>query len=174
MGGYLTLARFRQLTLMPGSFVDEIETVDPGWVDTQLTVESARINSRLAKRYAVPFGEPVPLAIEAWLTKIVTWNAYLKRGEDPTDKQSAEYRAQAEGAWMEIKEAADSDLGLFDLPLRSDNDLSAIARGSPRAYSEQSPYVWQDQQAQTAKREDENRLGDFYPLTDINGKPYTP
>lgn len=159
MAGYLTIAAFKTLSLMPGVFIDAIETGTPGWFDAQFALESARMDSRLAKRYAVPFGTPAPLAVQGWLADIVTLSAYIKRGIDPTDLQFEEYQKQAADALVEIKEAADSDLGLFDLPLRADTAASGIARSGPRMYSEQSPYVQSDMQGVSGHQEDTFRRG---------------
>lgn len=160
MAAYLTLAKFKTLTVMPGSFVDAIETASPGWTDAQLAYWSDWIDSRLRKRYAVPFVAPVPSTVEGWLMRIVTVRCYLRRGVDPTDQQYADIKADDVAARDEIREAADSDTGLFDLPLRADlTNVSGISQGSPRTYSEQSPYAWTDVQGQAGRQQDENGNG---------------
>lgn len=151
---YLDLTSFKGLTLMPAEFVDAIESVTAGWIDAQLAYWSSQIDSRLAKRYAVPFSTPVPLAVTGWLARIVTVRCFLKRGVDPTDQQFEEIKADATSALAEIKEAADSADGLFDLPLRADTNASAISRANPRGYSEQSPYVSNDRQGIVGHEED--------------------
>ena len=85
---YLNIDGFKLLTLMPGVHVDAIETVSPGWVDAQLEQVSSWIDSRLRKRYAVPFVAPYPSAVTGWLARIVTVRGYLKRGVDSTDEQA--------------------------------------------------------------------------------------
>lgn len=161
MTAYLTLERFKTCTVMPSSFVDLIEAVSPGWTLAQLELESRRLDGRLGKRYAVPFAAPVPPIVEGWITKIVTVSAYLKRGFDPTDPQGQMYVGDRDVALAEIKEAADAETGLFDLPLRADLTASGIARGYPKAYSEQSPYAGFDQQSQIGHNEDQNGGGSF-------------
>ena len=85
---YLDLNGFKGLTVMPASDVDGIETSAPGWILGQLTYWSSQIDSRLAKRYAVPFPSPYPTAVTGWLARIVTQRLYIKRGVDSTDAQA--------------------------------------------------------------------------------------
>ncbi len=154
MAAYLTVAAFKLLSVMPAEFVDAIEAVTPGWTAAQLELESARIDSRLRKRYEVPFGSPAPVEVQGWLANIVTLRAYMRRGFDPTDQQAVQYKADADTAIAEMKEAADSNEGLFDLPLRADSTASGIVKGGPRVYSETSPYVGFDVQAGIGRNED--------------------
>jgi hypothetical protein len=89
---------------------------------------------------------PVPQIVLAWLTTLVTLRAYRKRGVNPQDPQIDLLVKEAEQVRLEIKEAADSKDGLFDLPTNDDQD-SAITTGGPRGHSDASPYAWQDRQA---------------------------
>lgn len=155
MASYLTLAQFKSLSTMPSASIDELENVlAPGWIDAQLELVSADIDARLRKRYAAPFSAPVPLKVRAWVARIVTREAFLKRGIDPTDRQFETIDAAATKADQEITEAADSEKGLFDLPLREDTTATGISRGGPYGYSEASPYVGFDQQAEIGRGED--------------------
>lgn len=156
---YLTIAKFKTLTVMPPSFVDAIETAQPGWLDAQFLYWSDWLNTRLRKRYAVPFTAPAPLAVEGWLARIVTVRAFLRRGVNPTDQQYADIKDDHDKAHDEIKEAAESETGLFDLPLRADLDTSGISQGNPLSYSEASPYAWTDVQGQRGRNEDQNGGG---------------
>lgn len=158
---YLTLSEFKALSVAPSSLLDEIETASPGWIGTQLEYWSAQIDSRLRKRYAAPFVAPYPLSVQGWLARLVTVRCYLKRGTDPSDMQYADIKADADAAVSEIKEAADSVTGLFDLPLREDTTKTGVSKGGPFGYSEQSPYVWTDQQASIARGEDGNGGGTY-------------
>lgn len=159
MSAYLTLSEFKSRTVMPGEYVTAIERQDSGWTATRLEVNSAEIDARLSKRYAVPFGSPPPIAIQRWLTAITTLECYLKRGFDPTDKQGALYVQHRDEALAEVKEAANAVDGLFELPLRADTSASGISKGFPKAYSEQSPYVWMDGQRATGVNEDDSGTG---------------
>lgn len=158
---YLTFDEFKSLSVMPGEDLDALEQVSPGWIDTQLEYWSAQIDSRLRKRYAAPFSSPYPIAVKGWLSRLVTVRAYLRRGVDPSDLQFAEIKADADAAVAEIKEAADANTGLFDLPLREDTTSTGVSKGAPMSYSEQSPFVWMDQQADIGRGEDGNRGGTY-------------
>lgn len=152
---YLTLAEFLQMSVVPAAFINEIEQRTPGWVDQRLLMASAYIDTRLSKRYDAPFKAPYPLAAQDWVSKWVSLDVWLRRGVQPNDEQFGEYKAQAVQAYDEVKEAANSELGLFDLPLRSDTNGSGISKGAPLGYSEQSPYVWADEQARIGREEDQ-------------------
>jgi phage gp36-like protein len=159
---YLTDSEFRLLTLLPVNVIDEVEDRTPGWLTEQLTKVTSRMDSRLAKRYAAPFAAPYPNVAQEWLAHIVSWRCYLKRGVNSLDTEANEYKAQHDQAIKEIEEAANSNVGLFELPLRQDLPSgSGVSRGGPRSYSEQSPYAWTDQQQSTGRNEDESGGGTF-------------
>jgi hypothetical protein len=152
---YLTVAQFEALTVMPASYVGDIEAIQPGWSLTKLTSLSRLIDARLRKRYAVPFSAPYPETAQHWLSTIATPQFYLKRGVDPTDAQFAAMVEAATKAWSEVAEAANSDTGLFDLPLIADVAApGGISKGAPLAYTETSPYVWRDIQREEGQAED--------------------
>lgn len=151
---YLDLNGFKGLSVMPASDIDEIEAVASGWVQAQLDYWSSWIDARLTKRYEAPFEAPFPVAVTGWLARIVTLRCYLRRGVDPNDPQFEEIRADADAAREEIREAADSEVGLFELPLREDTTASGVSRGGPRGYSEASPYVGFDVQSAAGRDED--------------------
>lgn len=162
MAAYLTLAEFRLITLLPSNVIDEIEARTPGWTANQLLRQSARIDARLAKRYQAPFTTaPYPLILGDWLSAIVSHFSYLKRGVSSLDDQAKEYRDQHDVALKEMEEAANSETGLFELPLRADLDANAVTRGNPISYTEAGPYVWTDVQVDAARDEDSNRSGTF-------------
>lgn len=161
MASYLTTAEFKMRSLIPSDYVDAIEAVDAGWTALQLEEASAWIDSRLAKRYATPFASPYPIAVLSWLTRIVTVRCYLKRGVEATDEQFQAIQEDAAEARKECMEAADSNVGLFDLPLRSNTTASGIDRSGPFGYSEQSPYAWASQQRRVGRGEDRNGGGTY-------------
>jgi hypothetical protein len=159
MAAYLTIAGFKNLSVMPATYIDAIETQAPGWLDAQLAYWSGWIDSRLRKRYAAPFSAPYPQAVQGWLARIVTERAWLRRGVNPQDEQWQSVHNDAEEAKREVLEAANGELGLFELPLRGDTNASGLAHAFGHAYSEASPYVSLDGQARTGRREDSNRGG---------------
>ncbi len=156
---YLDVPGFKALSVIRTEFVDELEISQPGFTLGQLTYWTDWLNARLRKRYQVPFALPYPTAVTGWLARLVTVRVYLKRGLDPSDKQFAEYQRDEQAARDEIKEAAESVEGLFDLPLRADNTGSALSKPKTRVYSEQSPYAFTDLQGEAGHAEDSSRGG---------------
>lgn len=156
MAAWLDLATFKARSIMPAADVDALEALEAGFAAKRIAIRQARMSSRLSKRYdlAFPAGD-VPEVILGWLTSLVTFDLYLKRGWNPSSEQDALIAKDAETAEAEVKEAADSATGLFDLPLReSAPGASAVTRGGPFGYSEASPYAWTDEQRGTAAGED--------------------
>ncbi len=93
---------------------------------------------------------PVPEAVLSWLTALVTPEMYRKRGVNPSDPQLDLTEKDKQRALDDLKEAADSDTGLIDLPA-SEAAGSAISGGGPVFYTEQSPYSWVDAQSNTIR-----------------------
>lgn len=160
MAAALTLDEFKLRTTMPSEFVDSLELAQQGWVAAQLAQSTAWIYSRLRKRYAVPFTTP-PETVKNWLTQLVTMACWTRRGYSPTDESMKDTIDAAALARTEVMEAADGVAGMFDLPVSDDatGAASAVSKGGPLGYSEQSPYVWADCQAMIGRSEDLNRQG---------------
>lgn len=152
MSKYLDLESFTDISLAPPGYADTIESQHPGWLDKQLERWSGWIDARLSKRYATPFdADSPPMIVEEWLSRIVTHRCYLKRGVDPTDAEVSAIADDAQKAKDEITEAANSNTGLFELPLRADLQGSVgVVRASPQGYSEVSPYTWTELQREAA------------------------
>ena len=158
MAAYLTLDEFKLRTTMPPEYVTAIENIQPGWTLAQLEQASRWIDSRLRKRYAAPF-TTAPESVKSWLTRLVTVRCFVRRGVDPTDQQFDQVREDATKAEQEIREAADGNVGLFDLPLLDSEKTTGISLGGPMVYSESSPYVWTDVQRERGRPEDSWRRG---------------
>lgn len=158
---YLTLETFRARSLMSVVEIDYVETDSPGFIDTRITVATSYIHGRLRKRYGatLPFGDPVPEILREWIVKLVTYECIRKRGINPSDPTAEAYKADAERALAELKEAADSKDGLFDLPSPEDGD-SNVSTGGPLGYSETSPYVWAQKQRNSGVQEDADGTGE--------------
>jgi hypothetical protein len=157
---YLTVTDFKTGSNMPDEDVDFLETAYPGYLDKRLLRVSATINALLKRLYAVPFEAPVPEIVLGWVTDIVTYDAYMKRGYNPGSQQDGQIKLDRDLAIAQIKEAGDSDEGLFDLPLRATApEASGRTKSGPFGYSEQSPYVAFDVQVDAARNEDRARRG---------------
>lgn len=144
---YLSIAAFRVRTTMLGEDVDRLEAVYPGFLQAQIDDESSWIAGRLRKRYAVEgFDANPPGIVLKWLNKIVTLEAFDKRGFDSLSPEGQRTITASETARAEVKEAAESVEGLFDLPLRNDSTASGISQGGPLGYAEASPYTANDRQ----------------------------
>lgn len=155
----LTLDQFKDRTTLPDTYVDEMENARPGWMAAQINLVTAWVNARLCKRYAVPFVDPAPEIVLGWVTALVTMRVWSRRGYDPNSPDMVEVLADLKLAKDEIKEAADSEVGLFELPLRSDTDVVGVTKGGPWSYTEASPYVWTSRQACTGRDEDSDGYG---------------
>lgn len=151
MPAYLTRSEFRALTVMPGSDVDDLESAAPGWIDAQALSLSAMIDGRLRKRYAVPFPAPYPEIVKSWLQRLLTLRCYLRRGVNAQDAQFRVIQEDADAAGKELAEAANAETGLWDLPLRANESGTGISKGAPLAYSEASPFRWQDEQMEAIR-----------------------
>jgi hypothetical protein len=153
MAAYLTIAELKLRTVMPPEFLDALEGLQPGWIDAQLEQMSRWIDSRLMKRYAVPFIVPYPEVVLGWLARLVAYEAWQRRGWDPQDPQAVQIQRSAEQARDDVKEAADAVQGLYDLP--TIEGKSTITKPRTFGYTEQSPYVWLDAQVMTGRDEDD-------------------
>lgn len=152
MVAYLDTAGFALRTMMPAGEVEALDIASPGWLATQLETVSDVINSRLRKRYAVPFAlDSVPGVIVDMLVSIVTARAYVKRGVAPTDEQFGLVKEQADAALATLKEIADSNEGLYDIPIRDDSTATGATLGGPLGYSEAGPYDAWDRQIEAVR-----------------------
>lgn len=145
---YLTYNSFLARTVAPSAVLSEVENAYPNWILAQLLTYSAQIDARLAKRYAVPFSSVSPPEMVCnWLARLVTPRVYYKRGVDPADKQIDDLVQDAARVLEELKEAADAENGLYDLPLRADADGSGISKTRVLWRADQDAYTWTDRQA---------------------------
>ncbi len=156
MANLLDFDGFKARTIMPSEEVDAIELDSSGFINSRITVAESWINSKLRKRYEVPFTAPASEVYLGWVVAIVTPEAYRRRGWDPADAQSSMIEQDRKDAREQVQEAADSKDGLYDLPLRQDDQSSGIKFGGPLGYSETSPYAWTDAQFTTGHGEDTN------------------
>lgn len=130
---------------MPETYVDELWGKRPGYLTATINGAYQDINNRLRKRYKTPFAVK-PEIVVRWMTRLATPEVYRARGIDSSDEQIAQLDADRTTAYAEIKEAADGEFGLFDLPIDPTQDATAITKSGPLGYSEASPYAWNDVQ----------------------------
>jgi hypothetical protein len=138
---------------MPDAEVDAIEASKPGWLARQLEkVSSGTIDTKLRKRYAVPFSAPYHNKVIEWLDAIVTLRAYMRQGFNAQSEQDSEIVKASERALAELDHAADAEKGLFDLPLRQNTTASGIVAPVALFYSEAGPYTWITRQREAIDR----------------------
>jgi hypothetical protein len=154
VSGYLDITEYKKYSTLPSVDIDYVETEQAGWIDRKLDSVSRFIDLRLRKRYTVPLSSPYPKSVCDFLARMVDPVVLRKRGVDATDQQYQDIVADAQLAREELKEAADSEDGLIDLPVDDTADASAISKGTPRGYSEASPYVAGDVQEELGREED--------------------
>jgi hypothetical protein len=133
MPSYLTLAEYRSITTIDGSIVDLCSAKGKD-VQRWLDLSSAHIRSRLVKRYAIDWSEvanqPTPDKIIQWLILLVDIPVCKCAGAIPEGRVDDWVREDEQKVEAEIKEAADSEGGLFELPLR-ETGPSAVSKGAP-------------------------------------------
>lgn len=148
MPSYLTFAQYKLGTDIKGSLVD---LCGQAKVDEWLDRASSKIRNRLAKRYAVDFTDPgpVPGVIKDWLTLLVDIRVWKFVGGLPEGREDGWAEKDAEKVEAELKEAADSEEGLIELPLRNTDALgnSAINKGGPMAVAYNTIHGYFDAQA---------------------------
>lgn len=121
----------------------------PNFVDTAIADRTEEIYDSLAKRYTVPFAAPVPSIVKRWCSALVDRDCFGKRGAQPSNTaEDEEIDKAADLALAQIKEAADSKDGLYDLPVRADSPgTSGIVGAAPMGQADVGPYDWIDDQA---------------------------
>lgn len=143
MSNPFTLAHFQEITVMDPDGVQAVVDRRPQYLEARSDARFNQIMARLRKRYdvAVMSANP-PETVKLWWVALLTKDAYAARGFDPSAKDDEEsILGAAREAEEAIKEAADSEKGLYELPLLQTLTTSGVSRGAPLAYSEASPYT---------------------------------
>ena len=125
---------------------DRLEQSRPGLQMKLAASVSAEMDARLGKRYLRPIPNP-PEIVKLWAADLLTPRAYEALGVRPTDEQQEQINARAAQVYEFLKEAANSETGLFDLPLSATDQSSGIQAPTILSYSEHSPYTWRHKQA---------------------------
>jgi hypothetical protein len=98
---------------------------------------------------------PVPDVMIRWIVDMTTPRVFERRGVHATNDETVKQMWVREAtAIKEVNDAANSETGLFDLPLNVDVGGSGITQGSPLVAGQTSPYRWQDEQRWRGRRED--------------------
>jgi hypothetical protein len=142
---------FASLSPFDESYCTQLEARRPGHLMALASAISASIDTRLRKRYVVPFVAPYNIKLQLWVADLLTPRAYLSLGVRPTDEQQVSIIEAAKLADAEIKEAADATAGLFDLPLRANTSDTGIVEPVTLSVSEQSPYTSRHKQYDAVK-----------------------
>ncbi len=149
MSQYVDKSILKMYGCMPAEDIDALDTQYPGLIDQLAKGVSGHFDSMLAKRYGAPFQTPYPDVLVYNVAQVVNGRLYLKRGFNPSSEQDKLIKGAHDDALKWLREAADPEKGLVELPLKQQAlGASAVTVGSPLAYSEASPYAWTDQQAQ--------------------------
>lgn len=148
---WLSVPRFRVITILPPEEVDNLNARRPGFLAASIDDWQSHMMGQLSKRYAVEDidDNDVPKILERWLNALVTREAYGAKGYTPSSEMDEKtIDGRAERAEEQIQLAANSETGLYDLPLRaSQPGKSGVTKSGPRYYTEVSPYDWLDRQA---------------------------
>jgi len=161
MPAYLSKAEYSAQTWISDSWLVDAEARKAGVIDMVLAMESARIDSNLVKRYAIPFGSPAPFVVQRWLIQLVNVQIMLVIGVDQTDMMYQVIQGQYDTALKELDLAANGEAGHFELPLKATDAKGGVVKGTPRSYTEHSPYVGWDDQGCRGRAEDRRRKGTF-------------
>lgn len=146
----LLLAAYRSTTTIPGSIVDRCASGGKsvqGWLD----IHWSHIKARLVKRYAVESdfqGGDVPEKIIEWLVILTDIDVWKCVGGVPEGREDGWADKDRERVESELKEAANADSGLFELPAKASDALgaSAVNKGGPLLASSTTIYGWYDKQ----------------------------
>lgn len=148
MSQYATMQQVKDFGSMPSERIDQLEVLYPGITDRTVVIVSGMFDSRLKKRYAAPFQAPYPDSLIFNVCRVVAYRLWMKLGFDPSSPQDQAIIQDNTDALAWLKEAADSENGLVELPAIQASPLGAAAvdSGGPLSYSEAGPYQWIDVQ----------------------------
>jgi len=104
---------------------------------------------------------PVPETFLNWIVDLVSFAVLRKRKPSANDPETQLFEKAAATALEEVEKAANSQTGLYDLPVNDQGDSSAIATTGPIGYTEESPYVSADRQEREGYAEDARGSGTY-------------
>jgi Protein of unknown function (DUF1320) len=156
---YLTREQFLSRTIMPKSYIYDIESEQRDFTDLRLVAGSAKIDGMLRKRYLTPFyatpltNPPVvdaPEVVRDWLCDIANMDMWVRHAPAPTDEGFQFFLSRYNAAIAQILNAANAETGLWDLPLNSTDAATGIT-GGVISGSWSSPYAEQRDLDQRAR-----------------------
>lgn len=125
---YVSEADFRKSTRLAVAVVNSIDTERPDFIDVALSERSAELNARLRKRYNVPLTmAEVPTMVRRWVIVLVSYDVLTASGF-PANGSEEPIVAEYQLALEQIKETADTENGLYELPLYADETGHAEKR----------------------------------------------
>lgn len=146
MAGYFDVDYLKTMGSVPEAVIDEFEVANPGRLAKMIEAVSRLIDSYLFKRYATPFGDPVPEAVKFHGTQILSHQLRVIIGFDPGSRQDEQIVDARNAAFAWLEQAANARDGLVELPLREpatgEKDASGVARRKARAFSYRSAIDW--------------------------------
>ena len=143
---YLTSVKeFTDRSPFGEDLAERLDQSRPGLLLKLASSISAEMDVRLGKKYLRPIPNP-PEIVKLWAADLLTPRAYEALGVRPTDEQQEQITARATQVYAFLKEAADSENGLLDLPLSATISTSGIQEPTILSQSEQSPYTWRHKQ----------------------------
>ena len=130
--------------------------LSPNFIDLAVAAAESEILDQLRKRYDVTAIAANPNeTVKRWIAKLATLECYERRGFNPTSEQDrVAIIDSAQLARDQVAQAANSQTGLFELPLLPSTDPDAVTKGGPLGYSETSPYAWTTVQAEAGRADD--------------------
>lgn len=167
MADALTEADFRRISLVPPAWVERVQTQlfpsepgQPSWVLEQCRLKQAWVYSRLDLNYDVQkFGDPVPAIIKQWIAYLVAADLLMLLGDEPNQEDIDRYEKRADQSRADIEAAANSETGLFSLPLKQGTSTDGAQRKTVRYTHTASPYVSLRMQRDRGRAEDESGTG---------------
>lgn len=151
---YVDLGYVQNVGTVPTQILAAFDEANPGSFAAIAESVSRMFDARLHKRYNTPFAEPYPEAIRFHVAQVVSYQVWIKVGYNPGSAQDEGIKTARDDALAWLKDAADSQDGTVELPVRetpATGDASAISRSRPLSYNEASPYVWTRIQASRAR-----------------------
>jgi hypothetical protein len=140
---YIEFQRYRTLSELPKGRIDTFEKREPGIILAKLEQNSRLVEDRLRHKYTIPFPERHS-TIEGWIVGLTDPWLLNQIGYDSQDNDPIPGRIDKLETKVheDLTDATDPASNKWNLPRKDGKDPTAISKGAPRAYSENSPYTW--------------------------------